>query len=167
MHVYNTNNTNKQNWQTPNYFYKYLDDTHHFTLDPFSNGTDNKTPLFLTDSFNVDWVQYCKDNNKECIFFCNPPYAQPNIEMTLSKCYDESLNGGKGVVLIPNAPAKYWDKHVFDKATKITLIVGRLQFIDPTTGKEKKGNGGYSCLIEYGDNPTGKTQITRLSLDSL
>ena len=71
-------------WATPQNFYNKLNrDFGPFTLDPCSDGINNKTPKYFTekdDGLKQSWAR-----NR---VFMNPPYGR-DIKHWLKKAYDE------------------------------------------------------------------------------
>ena len=94
-------------WATPQNFYNKLNrDFGPFTLDPCSDGVNNKTPKHFTE----------KDDG---------------LRHWLKKAYDEGQKPNTTVVcLIPaRTDTKYWHEYVM-KAQAIYFVKGRLKFGD-------------------------------------
>ena len=113
-------------WGTPQDFYDKLNkDFGPFTLDPCSDGVNNKTPKYFTekdDGLKQSWVR-----NR---VFMNPPYGRA-IKDWLKKAYEEGQKPNTTVVcLIPaRTDTKYWHEYVM-KAQAIYFVKGRLKFGD-------------------------------------
>jgi len=113
-------------WTTPQDFYNKLNrDFGPFTLDPCSDGANNKTSKHFTakdDGLNKSWAR-----NR---VFMNPPYGRA-IKDWLKKAYEEGKKPNTTVVcLIPaRTDTKYWHDYVM-KAQAIYFIKGRLKFGD-------------------------------------
>ena len=109
-------------WNTPNALFDHLDNEFNFTLDPCSNGTNNKCSKYFTihdDGLVQDWSQ---DS-----VFMNPPYGRA-IGKWIEKAYLESLKGATVVCLIPSrTDTRYWHDYCM-KANEIRLIKGRVKF---------------------------------------
>lgn len=123
----NTMFSSKSNdWATPQGFYDKLNKTFGpFTLDPCSNGQNNKTDNYFTqeqDGLSQDW-----SGNK---VFMNPPYGR-SIKDWLRKAYMEGQKPNTTVVcLIPaRTDTKYWHDYVM-KAQAVYFVKGRLKFGD-------------------------------------
>ena len=126
----NTQNTmfsSKSNdWATPQVFYDKLNKTFGpFTLDPCSDGQNNKTDNYFTqeqDGLSQDW-----SGNK---VFMNPPYGRA-IKDWLKKAYEEGQKPNTTVVcLIPaRTDTKYWHDYVMN-AQAVYFVKGRLKFGD-------------------------------------
>ena len=123
----NTMFSSKSNdWGTPQNFYDKLNNSFGpFTLDPCSDGQNNKTDNYFTKEQNglsQDW-----SGNK---VFMNPPYGRA-IKDWLKKAYEEGQKPNTTVVcLIPaRTDTKYWHDYVM-KAQAVYFVKGRLKFGD-------------------------------------
>tara|TARA_R100001510_G_C7639416_1_gene197125 strand:+ start:608 stop:1090 length:483 start_codon:yes stop_codon:yes gene_type:complete len=118
--------SNSNEWSTPQNFYDKLNNSFGpFTLDPCSDGQNNKTDNYFTqeqDGLSQDW-----SGNK---VFMNPPYGR-SIKDWLRKAYMEGQKPNTTVVcLIPaRTDTKYWHDYVM-KAQAIYFVKGRLKFGD-------------------------------------
>lgn len=113
-------------WETPQGLYNKLNNKYNFTLDPCSSLENHKCDKFYTIKENgliQDW------SNE--IVFCNPPYGR-EIYDWVEKCYKESLNGTKIVLLIPSrTDTKYFHEFLYKKPNiKLEFIKGSLKFGD-------------------------------------
>ena len=76
--------------------------------------------------------------------FCNPPYSN------ISDWVEKLSKHNDGILLVfVRTDTKYWHDYIFDKATSIYFIKGRLKFMkeDGTIGGTA---GAPSCLVAYG-----------------
>jgi phage N-6-adenine-methyltransferase len=109
-------------WATPQDFYDRLHAEFNFTLDPCSDGANNKCALYFTaeqDGLTQAWAPYTT--------YMNPPYGRV-IGDWLRKAYEESREGATVVCLIPaRTDTKYWHDYVM-KAAEIRFVKGRLKF---------------------------------------
>ena len=129
-------------WNTPDDLYNTLDNEFNFTLDPCTNGLNNKCNKFYTEKENGLIQDWSKD-----IVFMNPPYGR-EISQWIEKAYNESLKGGKVVCLIPSrTDTKYWHDFIFNKASEVRFIKGRLKF-----GDSKNSAPFPSAIIVYDNN---------------
>ena len=153
MQSINGSNTPKELlglWQTPKEIFEYLDNIYHFNLDAYANENDHLCTDYIGENDNAhttDWRNYT--NGVPVVAFCNPPYSKPNIKLCLEAARREAERGGIVVVLIPNQPSKYWLTHVVDQANIIQVIIGRISFIHPLSGKPCQGNAGGSVIITF------------------
>ena len=114
----------KNNWETPRKFFNELDQKYNFNLDVASDGKNAKTKKYYTeeeDGLKQKW---------EGRVFCNPPYGR-EIKHWIEKAYNESKKDYNEliVLLIPaRTDTKYWHDYIFNKASEIIFIKGRLKF---------------------------------------
>ena len=122
MDVHYSSKTNE--WSTPQALFEHLDNIWGFTLDPCSDGKNNKCSKYYTeedDGLVQDWSQD--------VTFMNPPYGR-EIGKWIEKAYKESLRGGQVVCLIPSrTDTRYWHNYCM-KASEIIFIKGRVKFGD-------------------------------------
>ncbi|MBG9915274.1 adenine methyltransferase [Bacillus sonorensis] len=112
-------------WATPQYFFDRLNKEFNFTLDPCSNGLNNKCDRYFTaedDGLSREW-------QGETVFM-NPPYGRV-IGDWVRKAYEEGQKRGtKVVALIPaRTDTKYWHEYVMN-AREIRFVKGRIKFGD-------------------------------------
>ena len=137
----------KMDWETPQKFFNELNDKYNFTLDVASNGLNAKTENYFTkedDGLKKEW------NGR---VFCNPPYGR-EIKHWVKKAHDESKKDHNEliVLLIPaRTDTKYWHDYIFNKASKIIFLKGRLKF--EVNGKSTNPAPFPSAIIVFnGDN---------------
>lgn len=112
-------------WATPQYFFDKLNEEFKFTLDPCSDGRNNKCSKFYTseeDGLSCNWGGE--------IVFMNPPYGRA-IGEWIKKAYEEGLKENtKVVALIPaRTETRYWHDYVLN-AQEIRFVKGRIKFGD-------------------------------------
>ena len=147
MEVHFSSKSNE--WNTPDDLYNTLDNEFNFTLDPCTNSLNNKCDKFYTEKENGLIQDWSKD-----IVFMNPPYGR-QISQWIEKAYNESLKGSKVVCLIPSrTDTKYWHDFIFNKASEVRFIKGRLKF-----GDSKNSAPFPSAIIVY-DNNFNKTEYS-------
>ena len=140
MEVHFSSKTNE--WNTPDDLFNTLDNEFNFTLDPCTNGENNKCDKFYTEKENGLIQDWSKD-----IVFVNPPYGR-QISQWIEKAYNESLKGSKVVCLIPSrTDTKYWHDFIFNKASEVRFIKGRLKF-----GGSKNSAPFPSAIVVYDNN---------------
>lgn len=107
-------------WDTPQWLFDALDKEFGFTLDPCSNGENNKCTRFFTMQENgllQDWGGE--------VVFMNPPYSQVNDWMR--KAYGAAQEGATVVCLVPSRTDTEW-WHSYAMKAEIRFIKGRLKF---------------------------------------
>lgn len=153
----------KNHWETPQWFFDYLDGIFEFKVDLFASKSNAKckkyfceddTPLHpnammhpIRDWFRIDGWSWA-----------NPPYGS-GIEDIVRNAAEQSLKGFRGVFLLPHNSSSQWYHRYVEPYARITILEGRLQFeidgkrpkrIDPETGEEKStGNSGANVLAVY------------------
>ena len=120
-----TGHVNKDNWETPDYIFKPLDQEFKFTLDPCCNMFNAKCDInfnIIQDGLSLSWGGHR--------VFCNPPYSRYNIDKWVKKCYEESLKPNTIVVaLLPVSTSAAWfHDWVWGKA-ELRFIRRRIRFI--------------------------------------
>lgn len=107
-------------WDTPQWLFDALHKEFGFTLDPCSNGENQKCQHHFTMHENgllQDWENH--------VVFMNPPYSQVNDWMR--KAYGASREGATVVCLIPSRTDTDW-WHKYAMKGEIRFIKGRLKF---------------------------------------
>lgn len=108
-------------WSTPQKLFDDLNDEFHFTLDPCSDGKNNKCEKFFTkidDGLSQDWRGHT--------VFMNPPYGR-EIKKWMKKAKTESENGATVVCLVPSrTDTAWWHDNVI--MHEVRFIRGRLKF---------------------------------------
>jgi len=114
----NRNLKNVDDWATPDYFYKELNDEFDFNFDP--------CPLFSKfDGLSIEW----KERN-----FINPPYSQKLKTAFIEKSVEESKKGKLCVCLIPvSTSTKLFHEVIKPNAKEIRFIKGRIKFVGVNT----------------------------------
>src|SRR5699024_6369847 len=94
MKVHFSSKTNE--WNTPDDLYNILYKEFNFTLDPCTNGLNNKCDKFYTEKEN----RVIHDRSKDIVAM-NPPYGRQRNQW-IEKAYNEAGKGSKVVCLIPS-----------------------------------------------------------------
>ena len=115
--------SNKDDWETPQQLFDYLDLTYHFMLDPCSTHENAKCAKHYTtdeDGLAQSW-------EGETVF-CNPPYGRDMYEW-VRKCAVESRHA-KVVMLIPaRTDTRYFHDFIYRKPNvRYEFLRGRLKF---------------------------------------
>jgi phage N-6-adenine-methyltransferase len=117
--------SDKAEWATPDFLFRWLDNQYHFTLDPCCTHETAKCKKHFTikeNGLEQDW-------DKEVVFM-NPPYGR-TIGAWMKKAYEESLKFGATVVcLIPaRTDTKWWYDYCL-QADSIIFLTGRVKFVE-------------------------------------
>lgn len=155
MVVYNSRTKkSRDDFETPSYFFKLLDDIFHFTLDPCASHTNHLCKKYYTkedDGLNKDWT------NEIC--FINPPYKQK--EPWINKVILEKIDA---VFLIPSATDTALFEKIWENCAEIWFVIGRIQFLingeEPLNKNGKKtGNNRPSMLCIFDGYKHKKPEI--------
>jgi site-specific DNA-methyltransferase (adenine-specific) len=143
-------------WATPQWLFDKLNKTFNFTLDPASDGVNNKCSNHYTineDGLSKDWTGQ--------IVFINPPYSKTYD--WVKKAYNEAANNSVvSLMLLPSrTDTKWFHEFCLDgkMAKEICFIKGRLKF-----GNEKNSAPFPSMIIIFGpENINIGCKITKMS----
>ena len=134
-------------WATPGWLFDKLNVIHDFTLDPASDGTNNKCVKHYTIKEN-GLVQSWKDER----VFINPPYSK--VYDWVRKGHDEAkTNDVTSILLVPaRMDTRWFHEYCMDKEVckSLTFIKGRLKF-----GDSKNSAPFPSMLIHFGERLLG------------
>lgn len=143
--------SDSETWQTPMDFFNKLDAVWNFTLDPACVPSSAKCQKYFTpqmDGLSQDW--------SGDTFFLNPPYGRV-IKDWMKKSKESYVAGGTGVCLVPSrTDTTYVHSYVFDGATAVCFIKGRLKFdnshMDENRDKNKLTPAPFPSMIVVYDN---------------
>ena len=129
-------------WTTPQWLFDKLNEQYSFTLDPASDGLNNKCVkhyTIQTDGLSQSW--------KGETVFINPPYSKTYD--WVKKAHNEGLsNNTKCIMLIPaRTDTRWYHEFCLDPLAvkSITFIKGRLKF-----GQQKNPAPFPSMIVEFG-----------------
>lgn len=128
----------KTDWETPQYFFNYLNSFYHFNLDVCADERNHKMiPYFSIndDALKQNWTGTC---------FMNPPYGY-GIYWWIKKAFDEGQKGNKIVCLLPSRTDNSWFHEFVMKASEIIFIRGRIHF---TNSKQSPQFGSIIVIFE-------------------
>lgn len=112
--------SNTDEWETPQDFFKKLDQEFHFDIDVCANEQNRKCERFFSLEQNglvQQWRGVC---------WMNPPYGR-QIAQWVKKAYESSQEGAKVVCLLPARTDTRWF-HEYCLKGEIRLLKGRLKF---------------------------------------
>lgn len=158
-----------QDWSTPWNIFRELDRKNNYYIDLCASNTNKKCEKYIgldkgVNSLDVKWYEMAKSG------WCNPPYGDKDYPVRdwVEKAYEESQFGFLTSLLLPiNKQDQKWFHKIAIPHAKIEIFEGRIQFVDPLTGKiplrwsEKKqamvkmGNSQGSMLITFGSGEKG------------
>ncbi len=151
MKVHYSSETNE--WATPQDFYDKLDEEFNFNLDPCSAKDNAKCEKFFTiedDGLAQTWVGHN--------VFMNPPYGR-EIKYWIEKALNETLSAERETVVVCLIPArtdtKYWHDFIFNKASEVRFVKGRLKF-----GDGKNSAPFPSAVVVFDSKYVGETKYS-------
>tara|TARA_R110002060_G_scaffold30712_2_gene41243 strand:+ start:2713 stop:4482 length:1770 start_codon:yes stop_codon:yes gene_type:complete len=128
--------SDRMDWATPQDFFVRVNAEFLFDLDAAALAHNTKCPKFLSpedDALSVSWT----GKGIKSVWL-NPPYGK-GIGNWIKKAWEESQKGLTVVVLIfARTDTKWWHEWAM-KSSEIRLIEGRINFLDPLSGKTGKG----------------------------
>lgn len=117
--------TARDDWQTPDYLFNYLQARYKLVLDVAAAYDAFRCPTFFTieqDGLSRSW--YHPDGQA----WCNPPYS--TCGKWLKHGAEEAKQGNGSVFLIPaRTDTKTWHTNVIDVAQEIIYCQGRITFV--------------------------------------
>ena len=135
------------NFRTPNSLYEQLDRIFNFTLDAACTTEDCKVEKGFYFDKGIDALKMSWGGER---IFCNPPFSK-KAEF-IEKAYNEVINGDCPIVVMV-LPSNCHDSKAFQKYIKKNFyyetICGRISFIDPHTGEERKGNNSGTTIVYF------------------
>lgn len=108
-------------WATPKWLFKQLDEEFNFTLDPCSSQENHLCDKFFTKAENgleQSW-------ERETVF-CNPPYGR-QLPKWIEKCYMEGQKTTVVMLIPARTDTKAFHEFIYNKA-EIRFLKGRLHF---------------------------------------
>ncbi|MGJ5666079.1 phage N-6-adenine-methyltransferase [Morganella morganii] len=143
VHTSNTPGEYKDSWQTPEWLFTALDLEFGFYLDAAASDINALCSRYLTeqdDALKSEWVSHGA-------IWCNPPYS--NIRPWVEKAAEQSRMQNQPVVmLVPEDMSVGWFLEALKAVDEIRVITGgRINFVNPVTGEEKKGNSKGSMFL--------------------
>lgn len=139
-------------WQTPKYFFRWLDKRFEFHIDGCANEHNALCISWigkgspLGSDFLDTKTPYPYRNMR---FYVNPPYS--DVTPFLKAAKELKDKGHLVVMLLNNDKSTQWyQNHVHNVANEvIDIIGGRVAFINPLTGEEIKGNTKGQMVVVF------------------
>jgi len=121
-------------------------------LDPCSNlwsvVRSKKQVMLPEDGLMVSWAEQAQGD----IVFVNPPYGR-QVKTWVQKCVDEAANGAEVVLLVAaRVDTKWFQELIFETATAVCFLKGRVRFINALTGSQKDPSFFPSAVVYWGSN---------------
>ena len=154
-------------WQTPEYFFNWLNKRFDFDIDGCANDSNALCANWVGkgSSLGSDFLEtktpYPYRNLR---FYVNPPYS--DVTPFLKAAKELKDKGHLVVMLLNNDKSTQWyQQHVHNVANEVIDITGgRIAFIHPVTKQEIKGNSKGQMVVVF--DPTMSDFVQRsVSLD--
>ena len=148
-------------WSTPSWLFKRLNDEFNFDIDAAASGKNNKCPMYFSIG-RMDALGPVPWSAAGWIAFLNPPHSL--IAEFVQRAYMDSHVFGMTVVcLLPvKADTVWWHQYVM-KASEVRFIRGRVKFIREDG---KMGPATFaSCIVVFKRCLTGECVPTFKSVD--
>ncbi|EFN7956143.1 phage N-6-adenine-methyltransferase [Escherichia coli] len=134
-----------------------------FWLDSAASDKNALCAHWLTeadDALNSEWVSHGAIWN-------NPPYS--NIRPWVEKAAEQCIQQRQTVVmLVPEDMSVGWFSKALESVDEVRIITdGRINFIEPSTGLEKKGNSKGSMLLIWRPFISPRRMFTTVSKAAL
>jgi site-specific DNA-methyltransferase (adenine-specific) len=126
--------SDKEDWRTPEWLFKELDEEFNFDLDLFASADNALCDNWMDDAFNTHW-------ESKTAAFGNPPYSKKSpttwdfVRLAYDWCYEVPHDQRvASVLLVPaRTDTKVWHELIFRRA-EIRFIDGRLHFSGANSG---------------------------------
>jgi phage N-6-adenine-methyltransferase len=156
--------SNDQTWMTPPEFMASLAGEFHFVLDIAASAKSAQAPVFFTEADNAFTKDWAKELAKATVqdvanrrsrvpaIFCNPPYSDkryPLADWIFRAWYFRRW--ATSVWLLPaNKTDQVWHHRLVIPYAEVRDVEGRINFLDPETGKSRGANSQASKLVVFG-----------------
>lgn len=153
-------------WQTPDWLFKQLDDEFHFEVDLCASRENRKCKMYCDDVELIVGYKYVFDDNINCNYweqiwlegfacFMNPPYSRNKIYTCVKTARKLSRRNKCTVVCIlpASTDTKWWgifwdyEKHRPKPGVEVRFLPKRVAFVNPETGLETKGNTKGTAIV--------------------
>lgn len=155
--------SDKDSWQTPLWLFDALDIEFGFWLDVAASAENALCAHYLSeanDALTHNWSSYGA-------IWCNPPYSKilPWVEKASEQCRQQRQ---AVVMLVPEDMSVGWFSKALETADEVRVITdGRINFNNPATGKEQKGNSKGSMLLIWRPFISPRRLITTVKKSAL
>lgn len=155
-------------YRTPRYLVEWIKNNFHTNIDGCASSENKTHPFYIgLDHGNTKFSNFLFVKHEELEellncnqprLFINPPYSNP---MPFVKKTIELMKKDVFIVLLlPADKSTKWFEEIAENATEIIDIVGgRVNFLNPITGEEVKGNNKGSLIAVF--NPFMQGTVTR------
>lgn len=147
----------KDTYRTPRYVFNWLNKRFKFEIDGCASDENTLCELYITkeeDFTNPYWTLAYPHAS----IWVNPPYSNPMpfVQSAVRLCKEGHLV----VTLLPADKSTKWYQVIQENASEvIDIIGGRINFINPATNQEAKGNNKGSMVVVF--DPFMQGVVTR------
>lgn len=150
----------RDEWRTPRFVFDYMARRFNFRLDVAATNENKLCNSWYTrehDALKQDWHLYPA--------WCNPPYSK--LDPWLAKAVEEAGRGCTTVMLLPTPSGEErWGRWLYDTASEVIFINGRLAFLD-SGGKPRAGNNRGSIIAIYRGHDIGHTRYRQIDREDM
>jgi site-specific DNA-methyltransferase (adenine-specific) len=134
-------------WRTPDWLFKQLDDEFHFDMDLCARYENAKCNSYCTDFLETPHQFFY---GKRC--FMNPPYSQPFPFISRAACLPHNAKCPVVVMLVKADPSTAWwgifwdyELHKPREKCEVRFLPKRVKFLDPNGNV--KGSPTFASAI--------------------
>lgn len=133
----------RDDWETPPELFGLLDEKFHFTLDAAASAENAKCERFYTFENSA-----FKQDPTDEVIWCNPPFGRGMSDWIA--LFNHWSHRNTVVALTPSNTETQWWAKAYYSAHRVLLLTGRVQFLDPETGRAAGNNPGGSTVFVFG-----------------
>ena len=152
----------RNTWQTPRQVFNAVNGRIPMVADVAASQLNALLPVYLTEADNALTYQWRLVAKSGQYVWCNPPYSKP-LPWVRKAAKQQNQQIGTVMLLFAD-PSPQWFITALQHVSEVWQVVnGRLSYINPVTGKAKRGNDRPSCFLifEPGGRPASVPVITR------
>lgn len=156
----------KDTYRTPSYVFNAMNRRFKFNLDACASKENTLCRYFVNAEEDITKQETINSVQPGFRVWINPPYSNPMpfVQAAIKLMIERDCTV---VMLLPADKSTQWFKEALKAATEVIDIVGgRINFINPVTGAEVKGNNKGSMLVVFDPNCQSQIQ-TGVTLDFL
>jgi len=148
----------RNTWQTPKYVFNAMNRKYRFDIDGAADVKNALCEMYITKSEDITDRRTQNRIPAGSRIWINPPYSDP---MPFVRAAIDLMTERDCVVvmLLPADKTTRWFKTALLSATEVIDVVGgRINFVNPVTQKEVKGNSKGSMFVIFDPNNQHQAQ---------
>lgn len=161
-----TDKFDKDSYRTPRYVFNAMNRRFRFDTDACASAENALCNIYYTAEADIT-----KEETQAKVFvgsrvWMNPPYSNPMpfVQSAIKLMTERDCTV---VMLLPADKSTKWFREALTAATEVIDVVGgRINFINPLTGEEVKGNNKGSMFVIFDPNCQSQTK-SGVTLDFL